>query len=96
MFTKLVAWIKSLPHLILPNPNWKKVAWAAGLGVAAFLVVWKLLPLVLSQKIVAAGAGVGVAWVVYTRVAMWEIERAIKVAQDVSSKVEDVVKDATK
>ncbi len=92
MFSRLLKFVKGLPHAVLPNPDWKKLAWAAGLGVASFFVVGYLLPAVLSLKVIALGAAGAVAYVVYTRVAMWEIERALRIAKSEVDEVKDLVK----
>lgn len=86
MFEKIIAFLKGLLHTILPNPDWKKMGWAAGLGLVSFFVLRFLLPAVLSQWGVALiGAGL-VGWLIYTRVAMWEIERALKEVKDLAAK----------
>ena len=83
MLEKLIAFLKGLLHAILPNPDLKKLAWAGGLGLASFFVLRFLLPLVLDQTVFAFAGAVAVGWLIYTRVAMWEIERVIKGTKDI-------------
>lgn len=87
MFKKLLEFLKSLPHKVLPNPDWKKIAWSAGCGVASFFVLKYLLPVVFSVGVVALVGACAVGYLVYSKVAMWEIERVVKAVHDLPGQV---------
>lgn len=84
-FENVGNFFKNVLHVILPNPDWKKIAWAAGLGVASFFLLGFVIPAVLSVKLIAIAGAVAVGYLVYTKVAMWEIERALKAAKDLAA-----------
>ena len=83
MFETLFAKLKSLFDKILPNFDWKKMAWAAGAGVVTFLLLAFVVHPILSLWWVYVIGAIAVGYLVYTRVAMWEIQKLIDGAKDV-------------
>ncbi len=68
--------------------NWTKLGYSAGAAVLSgviFFLVLGFVPRALLVASVAAGGLVG--WVVWTRVAMWEIQRAADAAKSLGSKL---------
>lgn len=86
MLEKLKKFLLGLLHQVLPNPDWKKLAWAAGLGVVSFFVLRFLLPLVLSQTVISLAGAVAVGYLIYHKVAMWEIEKQLTAVKDLAAK----------
>lgn len=54
--------------------DWVKLAWAAGAAVALFLVLWFFGALI-SPKVVYAAFALAAGYLVYTKVALWEIQK---------------------
>ena len=71
---------------------WQKLAWSVGAAVVSFFVMQYLLPVVLSVKVVSIAGAVAVGLLVYYKVAMWEIERAVNLARRLGNDVRKVVK----
>lgn len=89
---KIKSLVLALFHLVLPNPDWKKLAWAAGCGVASFFLLGYIVPAVLSVKVVSIAGACVVAYLIYTKVAMWEIEKLVAAAKAEATAAVDAVK----
>jgi hypothetical protein len=57
------------------NIDYKKAALAAGAAVVAYLILAYLVPTLLSVHVVAAAGAVACGYIVYTRVALWEVQK---------------------
>ncbi len=55
--------------------SWKKLALSAGTGVAVFLLLKFAVSSLLSLTAVAVAGGLAAAYLVYTRVALWEVRK---------------------
>jgi hypothetical protein len=54
--------------------NWKKLAVAAVATVVAYVLLRYVLAGLLSLAVVSTAGAIGVGYLVYTRVALWEIK----------------------
>ncbi len=63
------------------SPLWKKIIASVATLVVSYLVLW-LLGEFLSVVILRVVAALALALVVWFRVAVWEIDRVVKTAQD--------------
>ncbi len=54
---------------------WKKLALSAGVGMVVFLLLKYAAANLLSLSVVALAGGIVAAYLVYTRVALWEYKK---------------------
>jgi len=66
--------------------DWKKLGYAAVAAALSFAVLWALGGL-LSLLVLRAVAAFAVGWLVYVKVAGWEIQRALDEAKRLGGKL---------
>lgn len=82
MFTKIWGFIKGFFLGIFPNFDWKKFLWALAAGVVTYLLFAFVIRYIFTMQIVYVAGAVAVGYLVYTRVAMWEIQKLLDQAKE--------------
>jgi len=69
------------------NDNWKKLALSGAAGLGSFFVLKYGIPNLLDVTVVSVGGALAVAYLVYTKVSLAEVNKLVGQAQDVAKKL---------
>ena len=75
MFTSIKNWF---------SDNWKKLLMAFGAAVFSFLFLKFVLAPLFSLAVACALAAIGVGYIVFTKVALWEIQKLVDKAKEIA------------
>lgn len=76
--------------------KWKKLCWAGGTAAASYGLLAYVVPELLSVRVVSLGGAGVVGYLVYTKVAQWEIDKLLAGAkvevEKLKAQVEGMIK----
>ena len=82
MLEKIVNAVKGFVLGILPNLDLKKLLWSVGAAVVSYVLLAFVVKPILSLNVIYLAGAVAVGYIVYTKVAMWEIQKVVDGAKD--------------